>query len=130
MDTTKPLMILDDAIPETSEVPIHPETGEVWEEKRDELLGIQALYGHEMVGGTAVLSDKMTQASRGVSFEQRPQIYKVFYCIGSAHKGCDPRETYTCHPKTWDGLSDAQRSGFEMQEATQYNSLASDAASR
>jgi hypothetical protein len=110
-----PVMRLDKSMPVTYLVPIHPESGEIWKEKQDEILELATELRYEI---DEDLREKyridLDAAKAGVSFESHPLIMMSSYIFGKAFAGIVPRIQYHCHPDTWADIPDSDKSKFEM----------------
>lgn len=120
------LMLLDPSTPKTYQAPIHPETGEEWGEKLQELTRLATLriYGDdESVRADAAA--KYDEAVQGVTFASRPRIEQCYFSLGSAvqvNQTCgqedfllQQQEALRCHPETWQSFTDAEREAFDVR---------------
>ncbi len=120
-----PLMMLDESIPETYMAPIHPDTGEVWDEKRWELVELATAWRYESDDDLRkeAEADYMT-AQEGITFEERPLFKQSSFLMGAAYKDLPPpREMYHCHPKTWETVPDEAKAKFEVRVHKEYSFL-------
>jgi hypothetical protein len=120
-----PLMMLDESMPETHMAAIHPETGEVWEEKQWELVELGTEWSYESDKDLRKEAGvKLQNARRGVLFAPRPYVAKSSFILGAACKDLPPlREMYHCHPKTWEKVPDDAKAKFEVRVASEYSFL-------
>lgn len=119
-----PLMMLDESMLETYMAAIHPETGEVWEEKQWELVELGTEWSYESDKDLRKEAGvKLQNARKGVVFEPRPYVAKSSFILGAAYKDVTPREVYHCHPKTWEKVPDDAKAKFEVRVDGGYSFL-------
>ena len=119
-----PLMMLDESMPELHSVPIHPETGEVSEEKMWEILEHAEAWVHESDEDLRKEAQaKYEESIEGVKFDLRPLFRKSSFILGAAYKDVTSREMYHCHPKTWEQVSDDVKAKFDVRVASEYSFL-------
>lgn len=119
-----PLMMLDESMPETHMVPIHPETGEVWGEKQCELVELATAWRYESDDDLRKEAEaEYIAAKKGVTFAERPFFKQSSFILGAAYKDVTPREVYHCHPKTWEKVPDDAKDKFEVRVQSEYSFL-------
>lgn len=121
----RPLMMLDESMPETHMAPIHPETGEVWGEKQWELVELATAWRYESDDDLRKKAEaEYIAAKEGVTFAERPLFKQSSFILGAACKDLPPpREMYHCHPKTWEKVPDEAKAKFEVRVDAGYSFL-------
>lgn len=122
---TRPLMMLDESMPETYMAPINPETGEVWGEKQRELVELATAWRYEFDEDLRKEAEaEYNAAVDGITFAERPLFKESFIIRGAAYKDLPPpRKMYHCHPKTWDIVPDEIKAKFEAKVHTSFQFL-------
>ncbi len=121
-EIVRPLMWLDEKLPETHMAPIIPETGEVWEEKQWELVELATDWRYEPDEELRKQAlEKYNAAKDGVTFAERPFFQQSTFALGSAFAGVNPPPTYHCNPRTWDRLPEEAKAKFDARVAKEYD---------
>lgn len=115
-EPVRPIMWLDEDLPETYMAPIIPETGEVWEEKHWELVELitELRYESDDDLKNEVLA-RYKAAKEGVTFAQRPYFQGQTFILGAAFAGVKMPEMVSCHPTTWKNLPQSVKDKYDVR---------------
>lgn len=122
--STRPVMMLDASLPLTFDHPVHPETGELWPEKHQELVILATEYRYESDDDIREKArGKYFAAREGISFKEVPYVAAHSFMLGAAYKGAEPPPTFSVHPTFWLQSEPAVRAKFQL--LAPYNGFAS-----
>ena len=121
-ELVRPIMWLDEKLPETQMAPIIPETGEVWEEKQWELVELATDWRYEP--DYDLRKDALARynaAKEGVTFAERPYFQGHILILGAAYAGVKTPEMVSCHPATWEKLPQAVKDKYDVRLQKDYD---------
>ena len=104
-------MILDSTIYETRPFAIHPETGEPWPERQEELMDLSLLRYDSDFREEA--EPKYAALMAETKFRTEPNMVQYHFFFGAAFEGMTPPPMFGCHPNTWAKLPDSAKAAFD-----------------
>ncbi len=110
------IMVMDSSLPEWNTVPLHPETGQPWIERYQDLVNLSAMMKRYAFG----LDYEATKAKRDKLISDT-EFRNEFYIVElvpttEPEPGVIKYPVYSCHPETWARFPDEVKATFKLIE--------------
>lgn len=100
-------MMLDESLPVRHSVPLHPETGQPWKERYDEIVEVSI----EMAQGNPHAAAKRAELIAVTTFREEPFMVEL---IPQLRPTGDDSRVFSCHPKTWEDMPQCVKDKFTL----------------
>lgn len=108
----KPKMFLDSELPKTVSFPIHPETGEPWQDRMEELdASLKSMMANPSNAAIKATHEELVAAT---TFEEA-----AFIACPSEILGQTAKAVYACHPEVWALVDPEVKAKFDVQAGDQ-----------